>query len=150
MVANISGYGLRINLISIPTFPSGLSLTQFADDSDPFDLPSIQIADKRMGLNGELIVYATANPIVVSLGIIPNTPDDKNLGILFALNRPGKGKIVQVMDSITLTGIYPDGSSITLTNGVMTDGMPGQSVASGGAMKTKVYSFAFENFVGVP
>jgi hypothetical protein len=62
---NISGFGLSINIIASNSFPIGLLITEFADDSDPFDLPSIQIADKAMGLNGDLIIWSKANQLLL-------------------------------------------------------------------------------------
>lgn len=143
---NISGFGLRVRLLASETFPVGFDITQFADDTDPFDLPSLQISDKAMGLNGDLVSWTTANPIEVSLSVIPNDTDDINLGIIFEANRAGRGK-TPARDKITLVGIYPDGRIITLVNGVITDGMPGNSVASAGRMKSKTYNFCFENKV---
>lgn len=143
MANDISGFGLQIQVVASVTFPSGFTVSQFADDGDPFDLPSIQIADKAMGLNGDLITWSKANPLPVTLNVIPNSDDDKNLGILFDANRVARGK-QSARDVITMTGIYPDGSTITLTPGVITDGMPGNAVASSGRMKSKAYIFAFE------
>lgn len=146
MANNISGFGLQVSLIALPTFPQGIVLTQFADDSDPFDLPSLQIADKAMGVNGDLVTWSRANPITVTLNIIPGSEDDKNMQVLFELNRVGRGKF-GTNDKITLTAIYPDGTTLTLTEGKITDGTPGKSVASAGRLKSKSYSFAFENQV---
>lgn len=143
MANDISGFGLQIQVVASVTFPSGFTVSQFADDGDPFDLPSIQIADKAMGLNGDLITWSKANPLTVTLNVVPNSDDDKNLGILFDANRVARGK-QSARDVITMTGIYPDGSTITLTPGVITDGMPGNAVASSGRMKSKAYIFAFE------
>lgn len=145
---DISGFGLRIQLIADKTFPVGVPVTQFADDADPFDLPSLQIADKAMGLNGDLITWSKANPIIVTLNVIPGSLDDINLGILLEANRVGRGKI-GARDIITLIGIYPDGRVITLSPGSITDGMPGDSVSSAGRLKTKSYAFAFENKAGI-
>lgn len=146
---NISGFNLLVNVIASNTYPVGFPVTQFADDTDPFDLPSIQIADKAMGLNGDLIVWAKASPINITLAVIPGSLDDVNLGILFEANRVGRGKI-GAKDVITLTGIFPDGRILTLTKGAITDGMPGNSVASAGRLKSKSYIFTFENKIGTP
>lgn len=143
MANDISGFGLQIQVVASVTFPSGFTVSQFADDGDPFDLPSIQIADKAMGLNGDLITWSKANPLTVTLNVVPNSDDDKNLGILFDANRVARGK-QSARDVITMTGIYPDGSTITLTPGAITDGMPGNAVASSGRLKSKAYIFAFE------
>lgn len=141
---DISAYGLRIQLVASVTFPAGITLSQFADDADPFDLPSLQIKDKAMGSNGNLITWSKANPIAVTLAVIPGSDNDRELAVLFENNRVGQGKN-SAYDEITLTGIYPDGRTITLSPGVITDGMPGDSMASAGRKKSKVYGFAFEN-----
>jgi len=52
-------------------------------------------------------------------------------------------------DIITMNAIYKNGSFVTLTNGIITDGMPGNAVASAGRLKSKVYNFSFENRIGV-
>jgi hypothetical protein len=145
---DISGFGLRVNVIASNTFPVGFNVTQFADDADPFDLPSLQIGDTAMGLNGDLIRWSKANPIKITLNVVPGSLDDINLGILLEANRVGKGKL-GAGDRITMTGLYPNGEFITLIEGTITDGMPGNSVASAGRMKSKAYIFAFENKIGV-
>ncbi|WP_197328960.1 MULTISPECIES: phage tail fiber protein [Ralstonia solanacearum species complex] len=144
---NISGFGLVVQVRASKTFPAGFTVTQFADDGDPFDVPSIQVNDKAMGLNGDLIVWSKANPIAVTLNLIPASDDDKNMSILLEANRVGRGK-QSAKDVITLTAIYPDGRTLTLTEGVITDGMPANSIASAGRMKSKPYIFAFENRTG--
>ena len=47
-------------------------------------------------------------------------------------------------DSITLVAVYPDGRQRTWAPGKITDGIPGNALASSGRMKTKPYMFAFE------
>jgi len=145
---NISGFGLLATLIASKTYPIALPLTQFADDSDPVDFPAIEIADTAMGLNGDLLAWSKAVTIKVTLNIIPSSIDDVALGILLEANRVGKGK-QSAGDIITLSIINPQSLSvIQLTNGVITSGMPGNSVASAGRLKTKPYIFAFENKTG--
>lgn len=144
-MADISGFGLRIALFASRTYPGGLVLTQFADDADPFDIPSLQIRDKAMGLNGELIVWSKANPIPITLNVIPDSDDDLDLAALFNANRVAKNKI-SARDVIVISGIYPDGSRVTLSQGYITDGAPGKSIASAGRMKSKAYSFVFEDY----
>lgn len=141
---DISAFGLRVQLNASQTFPSGISISQFADDADPFDTPSMQIRDKAMGVNGDLITWSKANPITATLNVVANSDDDKNLGVLFEANRVGKGK-QGARDTIGITVIYPDGRTVSFTQGTITDGMPANSAASAGRLKTKAYAFAFEN-----
>lgn len=143
---NISGFGLVVNVLASNTFPVGLLLTEFADDADPFDLPSLQIADKAMGLNGDLIIWSKPNPINVTLNVIAGSFTDANLAVLLEANRVGRGK-TGARDIITMTAIYPSGNVLILNNGAITDGIPANSVASSARFKSKSYQFSFENKV---
>ena len=141
----ISGIGLKIQVVASTTFPGGgFILSEFADDADPFDLPSMDVGDTAMTLNGTLAVWSKANPISVAISLLPNTPEDINMQVLFEANRAGKGKIV-ANDIITMTGIYNDGSTVTLTGGWLVNGMPSNSVSTEQRLKSKTYTFSFEN-----
>lgn len=148
MTQNVSGFGLTVNIRASKTFPAGFDLTQFADDADPFDAPSQQIADAAMGLNGHMLTWSIANPLQLGVNVIPNGSDDRNLATLLEANRPALGKR-PVGDIITLTATYPDGRVRTWSGGVITDGVPANSIASAGRMKSKPYQFKFENVTGV-
>jgi hypothetical protein len=141
---NVSGFGLRIQIVADTTFPAGFTLSQFADDVDPFDSPSVQVADKAMGLNGDLVVWSKASPLPVSIAVVPDSEDDLNLQALLDANRVGRGKL-GAADVITATVIYPDGSTKTFGPGAITDGPAAVGVASAGRKKTSTYQFAFEN-----
>jgi hypothetical protein len=144
---NISGFGLSVSLIASKTFPVGLYMTQFGDDTDPLDVPSLQIMDKSMGLNGDLITWSKPQAIIVNLSVIPFSDSDIQLAILLEANRTGRGKI-GARDIITMTAYYPNGDFVIYQNGVITDGMPANGVQSAGRLKTKTYGFAFENKIG--
>ncbi len=144
---NVSGYGLRGNLVASRTFPNGFDLSEFADDADPLDFPNKKIADGKSNLNGGLVIWTIAGPTMVTISVIPGSEDDQNLAILFAANNPGAGKR-PVGDVCQLTMIYPDGSQKQATNGAIVEGPPGTGVASSGRQKSKTYSFMFENDTG--
>jgi len=145
---NISGFGLGITILASNTYPIGIQITQYSDDTDPLDIAGLQIGDTAMGLNGDLITWAKANPIKATISVIPQSENDKDLSILLSANRPGKGKI-PIRDVISMVIGYPDGSFVLLTNGILTDGTPLSPVASSGRLKTRIYSFTFESYVGV-
>lgn len=147
-MSDISGTGLKIFIIATSSFPIGFEVSSFADDADPLGLESIQIADKAMGLNGDLISWGKASPIPMTLNVLPRSEDDTNLGILAELNRIGRGK-TSSKDVITAIITYPDELPLTLTKGVITDFIPGNPVSGDGRLKTKPYIFSFENKVGV-
>lgn len=145
---DVAGFGLQVRITASKTFPTGFTVTEFPDDIDPFDLPALQINDAAMGLNGDLIVWSKANPLAFTLGLIPGTDSQKNMAVLFEANRPARGKR-PAKDIITIVGIYPDGSSITLSKGIIFDGLPGKSVASAGRYKSVPYNFRFEQMARV-
>lgn len=148
MTQNISGFGFSVNIIASVTYPIGLNITQFADDSDPIDVPSLQIGDTAMGINGDLITWSKANPTKITLSVIPESGNDLSLSILLQNNRVGRGKS-GARDVITMNLIYPSGIAFaTLINGVITDGTPFLPVQSSGRLKTRAYQFAFENYIG--
>lgn len=144
MTYDISGFGMRVNVVADNTFPSGFMVSEFADDADPFDIPAVQIADKAMGLNGDLIVWSKAAPIDVTLNVIPGSDGDQNLQALTEANRVSKGKN-SARDLITLVRTDADGKTLTLTGGKLTNAPVGHSVASSGRKKTNAYTFTFES-----
>lgn len=141
---DISGFGTKINVKASKTFPSGFIISEFADDADPFDVPAIALADKAMGLNGDLVVWSSAVPIEVTINVIPDSDDDKNLAALAEANRVSKGK-KSAGDVITLVRIGPSGETTTLTNGKLTSAVIATSLASAGRKKSKPYVFTFES-----
>ena len=130
------------------SLPAGHSIKRFPDDTDPLDVPAITIAATAMGLNGDLITWATANPIPCVLAVIPGSDDDKLLNRIMEANRVGRGK-QSIEDQWTFVINYPDGDKTTLTGGVMVSGMTTRSVAADGKTKTNIYAFSFENKAGL-
>lgn len=147
MSENISGFGLQVVVTASTTFPAGITISQFADDADPFDLPEIAIAETGMGLNGDMVIWAKATPIDVQIAVVPNGPDDINLQLLLEANRVAKGKR-GARDSITLAAVYPDSRVKLMQQGTLISGVPGNGISSAGRYKTKVYRFRFENQAG--
>lgn len=140
---DISGFGFQVRVIASKTFPTGFTVTAFADDGDPFDLPTLQVNDAAMGLNGDMVTWSFHAPVPCVINVIPKSDDDKNLQVILEANRAAKGK-KPAKDVITLIGVYPDGSTVTLGSGVIYSGIPSNSIASAGRFKTKPYEFRFE------
>lgn len=141
---DISGFGLRAIIFADITFPNGLTITQFADDADPLDSPAITLAEAAMGLNGDMVTWSKPNTIPAVIAVVPNSDDDINLGILADANRVARGKR-GTKDIIDIQFIYPDGTSVSKTRGVIVTATLGFPVASSGRMKSKVYGFMFED-----
>jgi len=144
---NISGFGLKVRLRASKSVPGGHTITRFADDVDPMDIPTLTIAATKMGLNGDLIAWAQANQIPCVLAVIPGSNDDELLSQLLEANRVGRGK-QSIEDEFTFVISYPDGKTTTLSGGALVSGIVARSVSADGRLKTNVYAFNFENKVG--
>lgn len=141
---DVSATGLSVTIFADKTFPAGLTVSQFADDADPLDLPEIEITADAMNINGELVTWSTPKPLYVSINVIADTDDAKNLDILFDANRAAYKKVA-VKDTITFTVNYPDGTKKTVTRGKVKTYAPATGVASSARKKSKHYQFVFEN-----
>jgi hypothetical protein len=145
---NISGFGLKITLIASNTFPVGLLITNFPDDTDALSFPDIVIADGAVGTNGDLITWSKGNSIAAVISVIPDSPSDLQLAALLLANRTGANKI-SARDTFQMAVIQGNNNIGTFLNGVIISGQPFNGVASTGRMKSKSYNFIFENYAAV-
>lgn len=143
-MTDISGSGISIRFIFDKTFPNGFTVTQFADDADPFDVPEVVIAEAEMNLNGVLVTWSSPKPLLPKMALIPGSEDDRNMNIALDANRPANGK-KSVGDEVTAVVNYPDGSTATFDTGKLLSGMPVRSPSSAGRFKSSTYNFAFSN-----
>jgi len=143
---DISGFGGVVNLVASNTFPAGITITQFSNDADPFDTPSVKTADTAMGVNGDFMKWNKAVGLPMTLNVIPGSDDDQNLQILAEANRVAQGKL-SASDVITATIVYPDNSMRILIEGCITDASFGKSISGEGRIKTKEYKFMFADTV---
>lgn len=148
MAQDVSGFGTVIIIVATNTFPNGFNVSQFADDSDPFDVPELVIKETAMGMNGDLVIWSKATPLKLTLSVIAASDDDQNLAILHEANRVGRGK-VSAQDIVTITVVYPSGNTKTFSQGTITEGSLASSINTAGKLKPKKYMFAFENAVGL-
>ena len=146
MAQDISGLGSKVTIISVPTFPQGFTITEFATDSDPVVIDDIEVANTEVGVNGDVVSWHKATTIPVELSVIPNCESDKNLQILVNANRSAKNR-VSTNDDITMTVSYVDGTIKTLTGGVILGGNVASSIVSDGKIRTKTYRFVFSNII---
>lgn len=144
MSIDIGAFGLSVTIFADTTFPNGFTITEFADDADPMDVPTIQIVDKAMTLNGRMVSWKKPVAVEITFNVIPGGQDDINLGILFDNNRAVAGSL-PINDNITAVSALPDGTTRSYGGGVTDSYMPGTSVASSARKKTKVYKFSFES-----
>lgn len=76
---DISGFGGQMVLIASTTFPAGITISQWADDVDPLDVPDMEIAQTGFGVNGTMVSWSRATGIDVAIAVVPNGNDDRNL-----------------------------------------------------------------------
>lgn len=143
---NVSATGIKMRLVASLTFPAGFDITQFADDGDPLNSENLTIAETAAALNGDLVAWGKPNVIPLTVAVLPDTDEDRNLSILWNVNRIGKNKVA-VQDVITLVVTYPNGDQKILSNGVMISGPALNSGTAEGRLKTKEYEFSFESII---
>ncbi|WGN90785.1 hypothetical protein [Burkholderia phage vB_BglM_WTB] len=141
---DISGFGLTGHVIASQTFPAGFEVSAFADDLDPLDSAELEVAEATFGLNGDMVTWSRPNGIEITLGVIPNSPDDLNLEVLLEANRAAKGKTL-AFDIVNIVVTYPNGQLVTLNQGKILRGRPVNQVVSAGRIASKPYMFRFEN-----
>lgn len=140
---DVSGAGLSVKIVAVPLFPQGIDITEFADDEDALSVPNVTLREYAMGLNGDLVSWITPNPIVLTIGVLPGSEADKNLGLILDADKYEKNKL-NIPQSISMVINYADGTSKVLPVGVMTEGPALSSVQSSKRVGTKTYTFVFE------
>ncbi|MEX5763265.1 hypothetical protein AB6H12_13475 [Proteus mirabilis] len=142
---DISATGLSLIIQASKTFPAGIPITTFSDEGDPLDLPTVNITQTAVDINGNLVSWSSPTPQTVTINVLAGSEEDENLAILFDANTARWGRR-PASDVITLVASYGDGSITTARNGRITDGCRGNSVAGAGRLKSKQYTFIFQDF----
>lgn len=144
---DVSGIGLKITIIASITYPMGITVTSFSDDSDPFDVPESALAEYGMGLNGDLVINRRPSAPEFTVAVIPGSEEDIALTRLAEANRVSRNKI-GYMDEITATVELPNGDLVTFTGGAIVAAPLVTGVSGNGRQKTKLFKFVFEGRVG--
>lgn len=142
---DVSATGFSITLQADVTFPGGFQLTAFADDLDPLDLPVAEAAQVEMDVNGNMVSWSSPQPQTITISVLPDSEEDYNLGVLLEANMAKRGRR-PAGDVITLVAMYGNGGVTTARNGKILSGPRGSSVAQAGRIKSKTYTFAFQDF----
>lgn len=145
MPLDVSATGFSLELKASNTFPEGFQLTRFADDADPFDLPTVEVAQAGNDINGNMVTWSTPAPQQITINVLPGSDEDLNLNVLLEANIAKRGRR-HAGDLITLVATYHDGSTVTGRNGRVLSGSRGKSISNTGRQKSKTYTFAFQDF----
>ena len=85
MPLDISSTGISFRVVFSKTYPSGVTISEIADGTDPLDIPEVQIADSAMTANGTLVHWSAPKPIPVKIAVVPGSEDDIALQYGFCL-----------------------------------------------------------------
>lgn len=140
---NISGFGMKAQLVADSTFPSGFTISEWSDETDAVDVAHLTVAEAGYGPNGDMVWWSRVNGIDVTLNVIPDSDSEVNLTALVDANRAAKGK-GSAKDSVSLVFTWPDGRIVTCEPGIVVVGDIAPSMANSGRMKTRSYQFKFE------
>ncbi|WP_337051186.1 phage tail fiber protein [Proteus terrae] len=142
---DISATGLSLIIQASNTFPAGIPITTFSDEGDPLDLPAVDITATAVDINGNLVSWSAPTPQTVTINVLAGSEEDENLAILLDANTARRGRR-HASDIITLVASYGDGSITTARNGRITNGSRGHSISNNARLKSKQYTFIFQDF----
>lgn len=141
MSHNISVSGLQISVLGSKVLPV-FTLTSFADDADPFDIGTVDISDQGINANGDMVVWSTPVVKEITINLIPNSEDDRNMQLVASSNLT-QGRSYKVLDELQLVGSYPDGTRVVAKGCVLKSADIGTKSAQF-RRKTNQYVFAFQ------
>jgi hypothetical protein len=144
---DVSAFGTGITVVATSSFPVGFQLTSFADDEDPLAIEEVEVSGYEKLYDGNIFIFDKTSPVLLSVGIIPNTDDDINLKILMQA-RKSSPHILPLPDTTTMIITYPDGGRVVLSGGGILSGALADSISSGGRKKGNAYHFVFGTFAG--
>ena len=142
-----SSIGVHVFLKASQTFPKGITFSAFPEDGDVGTTGETDIASSTSGVNGDLIWWKTVNGIEVQVPLIPNTPEEALMDILYQANRGAKNRfpkkdVIRMVVTNPVTGVPK-----TYKNGFIRTGNVGKTYGGDGRIKTINYGFTFEDAV---
>ena len=143
---DISGSGTTLTIFASKTFPVGFEHGAFGKDNDPYDFPEVEIGDMEIDLNGNAYRWILQNPLEYTVSAAPATEEYENLRLIGEANTGVKSS----RDVITLITKFPDGSTQSLLEGVMTSATLGKGVTSDGKLKPGSWTFKFTSAASTP
>jgi len=144
---DISSAGSGITIFTLSSFPMGFRLTSFADDTDSLNVEATEVSGFEKLYDGNIFTFDKTSPIMLSVGIIPNTEDDINLKILLQKRKSNTSNI-SLADAVTMVIGYSDGGRNVLSKGAILGGAIADSLSPTGRKKTNEYHFVFGSFDG--
>lgn len=127
---------------------AGRTISQFMDDANPVEFPDMEVTNIGMNFNGKMIRNAKAAACMMSLTVIPSSPDDVFLhGLLMKYHvQDGKNNAAQWETSLTASisvGGNRAKKTWSFSGGTFVSGPGGPSASGDGKMQGRTYTFAF-------
>ena len=144
-MTDVSALGFSIIVKDSKIFPQGFTITQTADGADPFDFPDVTFGAATMDANGNMVYASAPAPVLFNINLLPTTEEDNNMSVLMEAHRPARGRRSTGGD-MTITVMYPDGTSTTAVGAKMLGGSPARSITQPSRYKNKVYNFACSDY----
>lgn len=145
---NISGYGLKATIVAVQTFPSGFTVKSFADSTNALTFEIMEPVGYKVLFDGSLFCFDKGAPVIVSIGVLPQTDDDINLKLLLT-SKKSTSSWAEFLDITSMVVNYPDGGKVVLSNGSIISGPVGDTVLASGRRDCNVYKFAFGTVAGL-
>lgn len=135
---DVTAVGSKLVFITA-LFPAGMTISEGSDDVPLFDVVCTPFGDVTAGVNGDGISHKMPSVYTITVGVIANSPSDKNLRKVTAMNRPqGNGVTI---DFIQCSYVEPDGTSVAFANLTQTNGALANRANPNGKFETRVYEF---------
>jgi hypothetical protein len=144
---DVSAFGAGITIVALTSFPMGFSLSSFSDDEDPLNVEQLEVSGYEKLYDGSIFTFDKTSPVLLSVGVMPNTDDDTNLKILLQM-RKSSPQLLPLPDTTSMVITYPDGGRIVLSDGSILSGAIADSLTAQGRKKGNVYHFVFGTFAG--
>ena len=144
---NISGFGTKVTVVALQSFPYGFTIKEFADDEDPITFEEVEPVGYEILLDGSLFAFDKGAAVLVSVAVIPGSEDDINLKMLLQ-SRKGSSSFIPLPDITSMVIQYPQNGLVALSNGSILSGPLGDSIVSSGRLKGNIYKFVFGSFSG--
>lgn len=145
---HVGGFGTKIVIVAVSTFPSGFTIEKFADDKDPLMARPYEPFGYEQLYDGSIYAFDRAAPIEVDISVIPDTEDDINLKVLLQASKGGFS-ILPFDDSVHAVITYPNNGRVILSQGSILSGPILDNIVKEGRKESNTYRFVFSAVQGM-
>ena len=123
-----------------------IKITDFMDDANPVEFQDCEVSAVGINCNGHMIRYAKPSAIMMSVTVIPNSDNDKDLYNMwkkFRIKDDWSDDWEQALSATIDVSNKSLNISRTLNGGTMVSGPGGPSSNGEGKLQGRTYTFAF-------